>query len=71
MPRHKTIYKFITPSPNSAILLKNKPTLEPWSGSIYTYMCKNYFPRHVTNVLYIGSKILSLIGQQNILYSDF
>ena len=34
------------------------------------FMYKNYLPSHMTHVLYIGPKILSLIGQQ-ILYADF
>ena len=46
---------------------KDKPTLECRTGSIYIY--KNFLLGHVTNVLYIGSKFLILIGQQTV-YAD-
>ena len=39
------------------------------SDFLWETLYKNYLTGHVANVLYIGSKILSLIGQQ-ILYAD-
>ena len=47
---------------------KRIPIVEHQLGSIYIYT--NYFPGHMTNVLCMGSKITSLIGQL-IVYGDF
>ena len=51
-----------------AISLPTSTTVSSASQEVFLY--RNYLPGHMINVLYMGSKILSLIGQQ-IVYANF